>query len=84
MTPIEKAARAMCAADGGWPDAMDGNPREAAFDWEHWKPLAIAAIRAIREPDEGMINAGLIAGLMRKPVWTAMIDSILSEEEAKP
>lgn len=43
---IEKTARAMCIANGGWPDEDMPNdgPR-----WKYWVPNARAAIAAVTE-----------------------------------
>lgn len=90
MTPIEKAARAMC-------DRLHGDREIADRAWavyrEDYIKDAIAAIRAIREPTQQII--GTAQSAMRRDdldptreeivvAWYAMIDSILSEEEAKP
>jgi len=43
---IEKTARAMCIANGGWPDEDMPNdgPR-----WKYWVPNARAAVAAVAE-----------------------------------
>ena len=43
---VEKTARAMCIANGGWPDEDMPNdgPR-----WKYWEPNARAAIAAVAE-----------------------------------
>lgn len=44
---------------------------------------ALAAIRALREPDEGMLVAGQWAGIgsgVATSVWQTLIDAILSSE----
>lgn len=59
MTPLERACRA--AHDehnddrGARLQALDPN-----WDgWKSWVPVISAALRAMREPSEGMIDAGL-------------------------
>jgi len=49
MTPIERAARALCRF---W-----GHPEDAEFEgrpwWESYIPQAIAVLEALRDGDEG-------------------------------
>lgn len=95
MSKIEEVARAIYATMG----EVCGNDRPNDWDdlgLEHeqarkdWMLVAIAAIRALREPDEGMIQAGVTAdtgktlGDRVAHAHRAMIDSILSEEGEKP
>jgi hypothetical protein len=59
---IERAARAICAAGGQDPDArvnIVGAPDRAL--WEAYIPEARAAVAAMREPTEAMLNAAFKA-----------------------
>jgi hypothetical protein len=52
--------------------------------WQHMMPDAIAAIEAMREPTEAMVNAGYDVGYSPDPlpcdaVWKDMIDAAISE-----
>lgn len=51
---IERCCRVMCADAGFNPDEVMPNdgPR-----WVYYKPLFISAIKAVREPTDGMIAA---------------------------
>lgn len=76
MTPmLEKVSRALCEASGqSWDDSSDGY-REIC------EGFAIAAVRALREPDEEMLEA-CGNGECRKwaeGAWRSMIDSILAD-----
>lgn len=55
-------------------------------DWEDWTPEAIAALRAMREPTEGMVNAAWATTGYRGSItmidWQAMIDQAIKEAEA--
>lgn len=94
MTPLERAARALCALDGNPENAkMDGKPL-----WQDYLPEARAVIEAIREPSETMVDAWMDADLelpegisheapssvvdpyRARSDWIAMIDAMLSEE----
>lgn len=92
MGKLEEVAEALWQAE--WARAGNGGKRRvpwteiAPVDQERWRFLARAAISAVREPDDAMVKAGWkgqpsgpccdwdIAG-----VFTAMIDSALSEEQ---
>ena len=90
MTPIERAARALCALAGDEPDALvrpsnfqSSVPREKARPmWERYIHHARVALEAIREPSEGMVAAVSDMSLMdNNPTqdWQAMIDAALAE-----
>lgn len=88
MTPIERAARALCSLDDNPENAtMDGKPL-----WEDYLPEVHAVLRAIREPSEEMIEAGSeitshisseesveSLGKDAADTWRVMIDVALSE-----
>lgn len=87
MTPIERAARALCENPSEDPDEIvfmtDGTwiPRWKA---ELWRVKAV--LQAIREPSEAMAKAGAddLPGNTNDPLWvaqawTAMIDKALEE-----
>jgi hypothetical protein len=62
MTPIERAARALCEIDGIDPNQKyrgDSSVGHEPFDyhWRAYQPRARAVISAIREPSEGMRDA---------------------------
>jgi len=79
MSPLEKMARAIATVG-------DGNDE----GWRNYLPEARAALLAIREPDEGMQNAGVEAASNIFGGWAdegqviayhhAMIDAILNQE----
>jgi hypothetical protein len=81
MDIIERAARALASLN-------DGNYDEE--QWEMYVPDVHAVLAAIREPDEGMIEAGLGSCAIGWPdaecrdvlpeIWMAMIDKILREK----
>ncbi|UAB76969.1 hypothetical protein INR77_08920 [Erythrobacter sp. SCSIO 43205] len=78
---IERAARAIVAADNRDPDAIHplglGKPQ-----WQHYTKQAEAVLRAIREPSEEMIKAGSCGGDWphASETWQAMIDAALGDE----
>lgn len=79
MSPLERAARALCRVDGHPENAMmEGRPL-----WQDYLPEARAVVDAIREPSEGMMRAGWTSDLPYTPsvkvgvVWQAMIDALL-------
>jgi hypothetical protein len=78
MSPIERAARALCELDGSPPGAtMNGKPL-----WQDYVPEVRAVIAAIREPDEGQIAAAVdCESSFVADVYTAMIDAL---REAAP
>jgi hypothetical protein len=54
MTPLERAARALCELDNNPPGAtMDGKPL-----WMDYLPEVRAVLQAIREPSKAMTDAG--------------------------
>jgi hypothetical protein len=63
MTPLERAARALCLADGLDPDrkfkSSDWSEGTAPheFAWHEYLPKARAVLTAIREPNEAMERA---------------------------
>lgn len=91
MTPLERAARAIFAAD--YPQHVDADLEidEAGmvlYARRHLWYLDAArdVLRAIREPSEAMLEAGWTSDLPHTPsvkvdvVWQAMIDTIFAEK----
>lgn len=70
MSMIEKVARAMCEADNG-----------AGYDarWDFYIPMAKAAIHAMRDPTEAMLDAGHSQTDFAGDAWQSMIDAALEE-----
>ena len=98
---IERAARALCRREMednsslALSDALERARVDRAVDnvWPAFVEEAVLVIRALREPDEGMVDTGVayfpVADTPYRPeeygpatrqVFTAMIDSILPEE----
>lgn len=91
MSPIERAARALCELDGNPPGAtMNGKPL-----WQDYVPEVRAVLAAVRDPNEAMLDKGVDGGPFNQPsgdspdytamvtdTWRAMIDELLGE--AKP
>lgn len=54
MSPIERAARALCK--------LEGHPENIKFEgkpmWQSYVPQALAVIHALHEPDQQMAEAG--------------------------
>lgn len=81
MTMIERVARALAASDGA---KFHVNP-------DVYLTLARAAIEAMREPTEHMLDYGAChedqdhdifdEGHISREVWQAMIDAALAEKE---
>jgi hypothetical protein len=67
---IEKVARAICEEERM-------NPDDALGGWVHWAPAARAAIEAMREPTEAIMDAGPPEPYMDAHVWGKMIDAAL-------
>ena len=53
MTPIERAARALCGLDGHPGDGNEGKP-----SWQSYVPQVWAVLEAIHEPSASMREAG--------------------------
>lgn len=86
MTPIERAARALCALAGVDPNStcdvhMPGDP-DAIFAWAGFRPQVRTVLQAIREPSEAMMVAGECAPPEATAIWRAMIDAALKDEGA--
>lgn len=95
MTPIERAARALCAlnrmdpdatiASGGFQRSVGDMPPAPRKQWEEFAPQVRAVIAAIREPSEEVVEAGAeawtpgVAGDGIRTSWNAMIDALLAE-----
>lgn len=91
---IERMARAMCEAAGNLPDeyaAFFGG--KTARHWQMMKPVARAALIAMREPTKAMLKAkapdddgnevgidGYLDDLSADNIWRAMIDTALAED----
>ena len=77
MTPLERAARALCEMAGNPPAAtMNGKPL-----WQDYLPEVRTVITAIRDPSQAMIYASSEGGLgFNDQVienWQAMIDALI-------
>lgn len=69
MTMIEKMARAM---------------HDANWNGKSWDVLALAALKAMREPTEAMVNPLIALSVDdAERVWQAMIDQAIAEAETK-
>jgi len=71
MTMIEKIARVLCAANGG--DSESG----WNLNWRDYTDDARAALTAMLEPSEGMIEAGWRSAsddINGRPVWKGAVD----------
>lgn len=74
---LEEVARALREAVRNTPDGKSISFEEMSFI------LARAAIEAMREPTQAMIDAGYYPAVQNrgaKSVWPVMIDAALSEE----
>lgn len=81
MTMVERVGRGM--ARYNWPHA---SPADIDEMWDAWEGDARAAIAAMREPTEAMVDTGRDVGPDRpygahetRATWSAMIDTALSE-----
>ena len=73
---IERMARAICRED-----CAGASPELRERDWRFYLPHAIMALRALREPTRGMIEAmDLSDAEMARECWQAAIDAALKEE----
>ena len=87
MDMVERVARAICLAhaiDSGYSRGC----AEASVDveWKAWVVEARAAIAAMREPTEEMVDAGWqtsddVVWMALKEAWPAMIDAALTSSE---
>ena len=100
-TMLEKMAVAMAVCEmrrNGMSEALceaaSAHPQTVAVALENYGPQARAALQAIKEPDDGMEEAGFTAlkaeqnaatpGGTCAVVFTAMIDAILNEKPEAP
>lgn len=69
---VERVARAMFEADrgGSWDDVRENSKAM-------WRSFARAAIEAMREPTEAMINVGWRSMNDERLPWEVMIDAAL-------
>jgi hypothetical protein len=67
---IERVARALYAME------YSGDSTTAEF----WERMARAAIEAMREPTQAMLDAGE-PQVLTETVWRSMIDAVLHNEE---
>lgn len=86
MKLIEKMARAIDAAEVAW--CSQHQDKSVADMPDTLK--AIAALKAMREPSEGMLKAGDLPGWddsvtigLSEEVWQAMIDAAIKEAEGE-
>lgn len=68
---LERAARALCVDNGVDPDKLDAGGEPL---WIAWKRSARAVLQAVREPSEGMVDAGgyLCSGCENLKRWNAI------------
>ena len=83
MTDLERLARAACFANGTDPDEPIG-PARAGLRWQAYVSHVRAVLLALREPSEGMVDAGgwgaaNAAGYDVPVAFAAMIDHVLAE-----
>ena len=83
---IERVARALCVADGYSPDStcdagVDGDP-DAIYTWAGYRPMAMAAIAAMREPTAAMSEAGERAELPGGQFGENFRESSVMEDDA--
>lgn len=78
MTPLERAARAMCIIRNVAPDGSD---LVWGVRWKEFVPEVRAVLNAIREPNERMAKVGAFVAETGAvlPAYTAMIDAMLEE-----
>jgi hypothetical protein len=72
---VDRVARAMCDTKL-WPGAWK---RETEGNREEWRMLACAAIEAMREPTDAMLQAGPPEPYMDRYVWGKIIDAALEK-----
>lgn len=87
-TPLERAARALCRAQG-LPEDYTGQGTCGDPSWKFKVEQARAVIMAIREPSEAMLaatrkfaqasEAHAYTDMRAKSEWRAMIDATLAE-----
>jgi len=79
-TAIERVARALAARHIKRGGEVENAPPSIAIDrsWREYVGDATEVIRALREPDPAMANAG------DPSVWTAMVRAALGEEVQRP
>lgn len=65
---IERVARAICTGAGDY-----------SGPWQDFIPEARAAILAMREPTEAVLDAGPPSPYMDPEIWAKMIDAALAE-----
>ena len=81
QTPLERAARALCAALGD-----DWNREGQGALADAYKGHVRAVLEAIREPSQKMVDAGYAMASDRADetdwewVWQAMLDTALKDE----
>lgn len=88
MDMAEKVARALCSADGRDPDELHCGSliweahSEGFLEFPDYEAMAHAAIEAMREPTEAMLDAGRTKTNWGPhgtgEVWLAMIDAALT------
>lgn len=97
MTKLEEVARAMCRrAVSTWPeDAREGRTVEEIVDWDwrDWLEDSRAAVEALREPSEAMIDGAENSGAFDNGVFhvsrstiahalSSAINAVLSDDDA--
>lgn len=76
MTMVEK----MMSAMNEYADQLPETSRDAPFIRSHRKELALAALKAMREPGEAMaLSVGSEWGPALEDNWQTMIDAAIAE-----
>lgn len=94
MTPLERAARALASWDLGltgdeqvdrqrFGEMLGSRQHVVTLCWKEKLEQVRAVLNAIREPSEGMVQAGTADGDWphSHETWQAMIDALLAEGE---
>lgn len=91
VSMVERVARAICRSFTSSDFEGDNIERIVEAEWQDWLSEARAAILAMREPTNEMVQAAIRADPLScdipdggaedvyKPVWNAMIDTALKE-----
>jgi hypothetical protein len=76
MRKVEEIARAICKSQ-----------TQSEQVWQSFVPEALAALKAMREPSDAMLDAGVCArdnGYNVTEVHEAMIDAAIAEHQSAP
>ncbi|ASQ11852.1 hypothetical protein CDO22_17820 [Sinorhizobium meliloti] len=91
-TMVERVARALCVNEGENPDSPTPHNPHVDFVWQYYRGPARAAIEAMMEPTDAMLDAvadeedrrgipsGVIGALIAEEAWPLMIQAALKEQ----